>query len=149
MDLDAYRHSAETFLTELTGEHYRHYAGLQDTFELEPIYERHRDLFKRESIEALRDLDARAPASGDQRRQARMLLDFAVEGYVGEATKAVEEELAHTEAALTIEVEGERVGFREAPVLQANEPNAGRRAADRGRAARGQPRSSSVRSIAS
>lgn len=128
MDLDAYRHSAETFLTELTAEHYRHYAGLQDTFELEPIYERHRDLFKRESIEALRDHDARASANDDQRRQARMLLDFAVEGYVGEATKAVEEELASTEAALTIDVAGERVGFREAPVLQANEPDSGRRA---------------------
>ena len=128
MDLDAYRHVGETFVTDLTREHYRHYAGLQDTFELEPIYERHRDLFTRGAIEALRDLDARAPAGGDQHRQARMLLDFAVEGYVGEATKAVEEELAHTEAALTIDIGGERLGFREAPVAQANEPDAGRRA---------------------
>jgi len=128
MDLDAYRQSAETFITELTREHYRHYAGLQDTFELEPIYERHRDLFTRASIDALRDLDARAPAGGDQGRQARMLLDFAVAGFVGEATKAVEEELAHTEATLTIEVGGERLGFREAPVIQANEPDVGRRA---------------------
>lgn len=128
MDLDAYRHAAETFITDLTREHYRHYAGLQDTFELDAIYERHRDLFTRASIEALRDLDAGAPADGDQHRQARMLLDFAVEGYVGEDTKAVEEELAHTEATLTIDVGGERLGFREAPVVQANEPDAGRRA---------------------
>jgi hypothetical protein len=128
MDLHAYRDSAETFITELTHEHYRHYAGLQDTFQLEPIYERHLDLFTRASIEALRDLDARAPAGGDQHRQARMLLDFAVEGYIGEATKAVEEELAHAEATLTIEAGGERLGFREAPVLQANEPDAERRA---------------------
>jgi len=128
MDLDAYRDAAETFITELTREHYRHYAGLQDTFEIKPIYERHRDLFTRESIEALRDLDARAPATGDRHRRARMLLDFAVEGYVGEVTKAVEEELAHTEASLTIEAGGERVGFREAPVRQANEPDAGKRA---------------------
>ena len=120
--------SAETFTTELMREYYRHYAGLQDSFELEPIYARHADLFTRGSVEALRELDARATGNGDGRRRARMLLDFAVEGYIGEATKAVEEELAHTEAALTIEVGNERLGYREAPVLQANEADAGRRA---------------------
>ena len=87
-----------------------------------------RGLFTRDSVQALRELDARSTGDGDERRRARMLLDFAVEGYVGEATKAVEEELARTEAALTIEVGDERLGFREAPVAQANEADAGRRA---------------------
>jgi hypothetical protein len=131
MDLDTYRHSAETFTTEMMREYYRHYAGLQDSFEIEPIYARHGELFTRDAVLALRDLDAQATGragNGDGRRRARMLLDFAVEGYVGEATKAVEEELAHTEAALTIEVGDELLRFREAPVAQANEPDAGRRA---------------------
>ena len=128
MDLDAYRHSAETFTTELMREYYRHYAGLQDSFEIEPIYARHAGLFTRDAVQALRELDARASGDGDEHRRARMLLDFAVEGYVGEATKAVEEELARTEAALTIEVGDEQLGFREAPVVQANEADAGRRA---------------------
>ncbi len=131
MELDAYRQSAETFTEELMGEYYRHHAGLQDSFEIEPIYARHADLFTRDAVEALRELDERASANGsrDERRRARMLLDFGVEGYVGEATKAVEEELARTEAGLTIEVGGERIGFREAPVVQANEADASRRAA--------------------
>ena len=128
MDLDAYRRAAETFQTELMREYYQHYAGLKETFEIEPIYARADELFTRDAVQALRELDDRAPGAGDERRQARMLLDFAVEGYVGEATKAVEEELARTEAALTIEVSGERLGFREAPVAQANEPDAERRA---------------------
>ena len=128
MDLDAYRRTAETFQTELMREYYQHYAGLKETFEIEPIYARADELFTRDAVLALRELDERAPGAGDERRQARMLLDFAVEGHVGEATKAVEEELARTEAALTIEVGGERLGFREAPVAQANEPDAERRA---------------------
>ena len=128
MDLDDYRRTAETFLAELMLEYYRHHAGLQDSFDIEAIYARHAELFSRSAVDALRDLDARATGGGDERRQARMLLDFAVEGYVGEATKAVEEELARTEAALTIEVGGARIGFREAPVVQANEADAGRRA---------------------
>ena len=109
-------------------EYYRHYAGLQDSFEIKPIYARHADLFTRDAVQALRELDAGASGDGDEHRRARMLLDFAVEGYVGEATKAVEEELARTEAALTIEVGDEELGFREAPVVQANEADAGRRA---------------------
>jgi len=132
MNLDAYRRAAETFQTELMREYYQHYAGLKDTFEIEPIYAGASELFTRDAVQALRELDdgmdGNGKGNGDARRQARMLLDFAVEGYVGEATKAVEEELARTEAGLRIEVGGERLGFREAPVAQANEPDAGRRA---------------------
>jgi hypothetical protein len=42
--------------------------------------------------------------------------------------KAIEEELARAEAALTIEAGDERIGFREAPVVQANAADPSRRA---------------------
>ena len=71
-------------------EYYRHYAGLKDSFEIDAIYAAHEGLFTRDAIQALRELDARSTEDGDERRRARMLLDFAVEGYVGAATKAVE-----------------------------------------------------------
>jgi hypothetical protein len=128
MDLDAYRRTAEAFVSELTSEYYRHYAGLQDTYEIESIYERHEWLFTRGTIDALRELTARAAASGDERRGLRMLVEFAVEGHLGQATKQVEAELARREAALSIEADGERIGFRESAVAQANEPDGERRA---------------------
>jgi hypothetical protein len=127
MDLNAYRESAEAFLTELTGEYYRHYAGLQEGYEIEPIYERHRGLFTREAVDDLRARFDEAPTGGDEQRRRRMLLDFAVEGYIGEQTKRVEAELAQTEASLTLELDGRAIGFREAAVAQANEDHAGRR----------------------
>jgi hypothetical protein len=129
MDLDAYRRSAETFLIDLTGEHYRHYAGLKQTYEIEPIYDRHGELFTAEAIESLRELGAAAPGHSDEQRRLRMLLDFAVEGYLGEATKALETELAEREAGLAIELDDRRIGFRESSVVQANEPDAALRAA--------------------
>jgi hypothetical protein len=129
MELDSYRRSAETFVSQLTGEYYRHYAGLKDSYEIEPIYEQHRQLFTSGAVEWLRDLAASAPASEDDRRRLTMLLDFAVQGYVGEATKSVESELARREAGLSIEVDGQRLGFRESSVVQANEADAARRAA--------------------
>jgi hypothetical protein len=128
MELDSYRRSAETFVSQLEGEYYRHYAGLKDAYEIEPIYEQHTELFTSEAVEWLRDLADRAVAD-DDRRRLTMLVDFAVQGYIGEATKSVESELARREAELSIEVDGERLGFRESSVVQANEPDAARRAA--------------------
>lgn len=129
MDLEAYRRSAETFLTELTREEYRHFAGLKATYEIEPIYERHAELVTRGSVERLRGLvDASTPGS-EQQRQLRMLLDFAVQGHIGHAAKAAEAELARREATLTFDLDGESLGFRESSVIQANEPDPDRRAA--------------------
>src|SRR5436305_6393043 len=121
MDLGAYRRSAESFLTELTAEFYRHYAGLQDEFEIEPIYGRHSSLFTRSAVEELRGLAAGAGEESEARRRLTLLLDFAVEGYLGEATKDVEAELARREAAMSITVDGRELGFRESAVVQANE----------------------------
>jgi hypothetical protein len=129
MDLDSYRASAESFVCALTGEYYRHFAGLKEAYEIEPIYERHAELFERPAVDDLRGrLDAAAPG-GEERRRLMMLLDFAVEGYVGQATKHVEAELARLEASTTIAVDGEELGFRESTVVQANEPDPDRRAA--------------------
>jgi hypothetical protein len=129
MDLDAYRRSAETFLIDLTAEYYRHYAGLKEAYEIEPIYSRHDELFTAQAIDSLRELRGAASSGSDESRRLRMLLDFAVEGYLGEATKAVEAELAGREAGLVVELDDRRMGFRESSVVQANEPDAAVRAA--------------------
>ncbi len=129
MDLDAYRTSAEAFLGELTGEYYRHYAGLSDSYEIEPIYDAHPDLFARAAVEELRERHTAAPPGDEPQRRLRLLLDFATEGHLGQSTKEIESELARREAGLTIEVGGETIGFRESAVVQMNEPDAARREA--------------------
>jgi hypothetical protein len=129
MDLDAYRSSAEAFLAELTGEYYRHYAGLQEEYAIEPIYARHAELFARPAVESLRERAAGAPAGSDEHRRLTMLVDFAVEGYVGEASKRTEAELARREATTTLELDDREIGYRESSAVQANEPDAARREA--------------------
>jgi len=126
MDLDAYRAGAESFTAELSLEYYRHFAGLREELGIEPVYDRHAALFERPAVEALRD-EAAGAAAGDERRGLRALLDFAVDGHLGAAAKRLEAELARREAELRLEVDGERLGYREAPVAQANEPDRDRR----------------------
>jgi hypothetical protein len=117
MNLAAYRADAEEFVSSLDREYYRHFAGLQDEFDIEAIYERHAELFSRDNVARLRE------------EGSRQLLEFAVQGLMGRATKAEQGELARREAALEIEVNGERMPYRQAAVFQANEPDAERRAA--------------------
>src|SRR3981081_3403423 len=99
MNLDAYREAAETFVADHTREYYRHFAGLQDELGIEAVYARHPGLFTRAAVEELRV----------------------------RARRTREAELAKREGELSLEIEGERIGFRESAVEQANEPDRDRR----------------------
>jgi hypothetical protein len=117
VDLNAYRTEAEAFASALDREYYLHFSGQRDEFEIEPIYERHERLFDQGAVDELRSAGV-GP-----------LLEFAVHGLIGRATRAEEAELARREAALEIELDGEAIPFRQSVVLQANEPDPERRAA--------------------
>ena len=116
MNLSDYRAEAEEFVSSLDREYYLHYSGQQDDFDVESIYARHERLFSREAVESLRG------------EGARELLEFAVHGLIGRASTEETAELARREASLEVEVAGERIPFRQAPIAQANEPDPGRRA---------------------
>ena len=118
LDLDAYRAQAEEFLSETDREYYLHYSGQRDEFEIEAVFERHAELFTREAADSLRE--AQAPGA---------LVEFAIEGHIGRETRAASGELARREAALEIEWDGERIPFRAAAVVEANEQDPERRAA--------------------
>jgi hypothetical protein len=125
-DIDAYAGAAERFVSSLDLEYYEHFAGHKETFEIEQIYERDAHLFERSVVEALRE--RLGELSGEDERRCRYLLQLAVEGYIGRETKAQAAELAEREAALEISFDGTREAYRQAAILQSNEPDAGRRA---------------------
>jgi hypothetical protein len=117
VNLAAYRADAEEFASSLDREYYRHFAGLQDEFDIETIYERHAGLFSRDNVARLR------------KEGSPQLLEFAVHGLMGRSTRDEQGELARREAALEVEVNGERMPYRQAAVVQVNEPDPERRAA--------------------
>jgi hypothetical protein len=128
MDLTSYRADAERFLEAIDREYYLHLSGQKRELELEPIYAEHRELFDREAVEALREL-ASAKGDGEEGRRRAYLLHFALDGLLGEATRAEAEESARLEATLEVSVDGSAVPYRQVPVEQANEPDANRREA--------------------
>ncbi|MGH2956046.1 MAG: hypothetical protein ACRDL6_03535 [Solirubrobacterales bacterium] len=124
-DLDAYRDEAERFSEELSREYYLHLAGHKARLALEEIYARHEALFEREAVERI----------GEERRarggvpRLRYLHHFALDGHLGAETRAEEARLAELEATLELELDGELMPYRAAPIVQANEPDGERRAA--------------------
>jgi hypothetical protein len=125
-DLDEYRREAELFLEEIDREYYLQGAGHKPDLALEPIYEAHEALFGGDAVERIGEL--RAAAGDDDEPRLRYLHQFALDGHLGAATRRLEAKMAELEASLEIEVAGETVSYRMAPVLQANTDDARRRA---------------------
>jgi hypothetical protein len=125
-DPDEYRRDAERFLEEIDREYYLHLAGHKPDLAVEAIYERHEGLFAREAVDRVGE--ARRAADGEEETRLRYLQQFALDGYLGSLTRDLEARLADLEASLEVDVAGETIPYRMAPVVQANEADADRRA---------------------
>jgi hypothetical protein len=115
-EIDALSADADRFISELDEESYLHFAGLKETYELAPIYERHERLTQLDTA-----LGLGASVDGDRRR--RELWKFACEGYLGNFVSAEAERVAELEATLTATVDGEEIPFRMLKPRLMNEEN--------------------------
>jgi hypothetical protein len=125
-DLDYYRRDAERFLEEIGREYYLHLAGQKADLAIEPIYESFEALFQQEAVDRVGQ--ARRAARGEDEARLRYLHQFALDGYLGSITRQLQTRVAELEATLEVEVGGETIPYRMAPVIQANEEDADRRA---------------------
>ena len=125
-DLADYRRRAEEFTGALDLEAYHHFAGLKPDCDFTAVYDRYPELFTLESVRTLRRLYDAATAD-DERRRLSFLLNLGIEGFLGNETKQVSDEIANTESRAKITVDGEQIGLRYSSVVQANEPDRERR----------------------
>jgi hypothetical protein len=115
-ELDAFRAQADRFIAELDEEFYLHYAGRKDSFDLTPIYERHKNLTEPQIVKSI----GLSVNGGDRVRE---LWRFACEGYLGELTRDHAEKLAMLEAEIQVPYKGEEIPFRMVRSALANEPD--------------------------
>lgn len=111
---------AEAFSSATTREYYLNYSGQKDDLSLTPIYERHAELFQRETVGRLLALP-----EGDERLPH--LRQFIVEGYLDQAVKELTEEIATRETSDTVAWEDEQLPYRAVQQRIINEPDAARR----------------------
>jgi hypothetical protein len=104
-EIDALSADADRFIAELDEEAYLHYAGIKDTYELAPIYERHERLTTLDTALGL-------GASVDGSRRTRELWRFACEQYLGNFVREEAERVAELEATLKAELDDEEIPYR-------------------------------------
>ena len=115
-ELDRLSAEADRFIAELDEEAYLHFAGVKDSYNLVPIYERHAELTALDTALSL-------GASVDGRRNTRELWKFACEGYLGNFVRDESERVAELEASLKASVDGEEVPYRMLRPRIGNEPD--------------------------
>jgi hypothetical protein len=120
-EIDGIRADADRFIAELDEEAYLHFAGIKDTYDLVPIYERHENLTQLDTALSL-------GASVDGSRNRRELWRFACEGYLGNFVREESERVAELEATLKARVDGEDVPYRMLRPRIGNEEDRGARA---------------------
>ena len=126
LDLEKYCRKAEAFVGALETEHYLHFSGRKAVCDTSAVYDRFPELFTRPVIDELERLYELA--AGDDKRRLAYLLVFTIDGFLGEQTKHLGDEVANTESQTTIQVDGETIGLRQASVVQGNEADPARRA---------------------
>ncbi len=119
MSVRSYSQQVEAFLNELIAEVYQHEAGLKAELEISPIYRAIRSFIARSAVEEL--------LAGREDRETRYLAEFAVSGYIENQLRERTEEISNGEAQATVEWDGDRIPYRQAPIVLANEGEASRR----------------------
>ena len=108
LSIERLRSEGEAFMEELSREYFLAHAGLKDSAELQPIYEKHRGILSRDALELTRETFVASAEGSDERRSARMLLDWQVEAQSSRELAQHDEREIAWEADAVVRVEKER-----------------------------------------
>ena len=124
MRVEEYRQQYADFNESLLREFYLHYSGQKPDLELGPTYERHRDLFRLDSIDKLRqDLSYTSKHFETTRTSLRHLLSFAINNFLEAQVEKLTEEIGTREASAAVDWAGQLMTFQETAIAIANEPD--------------------------
>jgi hypothetical protein len=122
MKLEQYRQEYAGFNEDLLREFYLHHSGQKLNLELEPIYERHSDLYSLDSIDQLRQqFNDTSEHFQTARASVGHLLTFAINNFLEAQVKTLTEQVSKREASATVEWGGGRLTFQESAIAIANE----------------------------
>jgi oligoendopeptidase F len=132
MEYNAVIRRIEQFDIETGREHLQHDTGQKDELQTAAIFEKYKDLF---TPKLVRWAQARRAAISAQvqdasvQRRSRLLVDFFIDGTVGNRLKKLVDEEATFEAKATVSLGTESQPFRQLPVVVQNEDNRAKRKA--------------------
>jgi hypothetical protein len=124
LTLDALRRGGETSMQELSREYYLAHSGHKATAELQPIYARHAEVMSPDALALALEAFTSAPAESEERRSARLLLDWQAEAQSSRQLAPLDEREIAWEGSAVVRVGERELRFESIPIDLANNPDA-------------------------
>ncbi|HUF28977.1 MAG TPA: hypothetical protein VMM18_18490 [Gemmatimonadaceae bacterium] len=126
--VEALREGGESLMQEVSREYYLAHAGHKATAELRPIYERHAAVLDDEALAMAVDAFRGASEGGEERRSARLLLEWLVDAQASRLLAAEDErEIAWESSAVVRLSDGRTIPYQRAAIEIANATDRGER----------------------
>jgi hypothetical protein len=121
MSLDRLRRDGEAFNQELSREYYESLSGLKAEAQIQPLYHKYRAIFSEESLEVAREAFLGSEDGSDDRRSARVLLDWQVDSQSARQLASLDErEIAWENDAIIRPSDGREIPYQRAAIELAN-----------------------------
>jgi len=121
LSLDRLRAGGETFMEEISREHYLAFSGLKPQAELQPIYARHAAVLGDDALAMVLEQFRGSAEGSEERRSARLLLEWLAEARASrELAELDEREIAWESGAVIRRADGSQVPYQRAAIDIAN-----------------------------
>ncbi len=97
LDLETYRRRAEEFTAALDREYYEHFSGRKPVCDTAAVYDRYPRVVHARGHRRARG-HVRGRAVDDEKRRLAYLLAFTIDGFIGQQTRHLGDEMANTES---------------------------------------------------
>ena len=129
LSIERLRRDGEAFMEELSREYFLAHAGLKASAELQPIYHEHRGILNRDALELTRATFDDSAEGSDERRSARLLLDWQAESQSARELAPLDErEIAWEGDAIVRTADGREIPYQRTAIELANSPDREERA---------------------
>ena len=130
LSIERLRREGESFMEELSLELYEAYSGLKGTAELQPIYHRHREILGEDALELTREAFLGSAEGSDERRSARVLLDWQMDSQSNRQLASLDErEIAWEGDAVVRAADGREIPYQRTSIELGNSTDRHERAA--------------------
>ncbi|MDQ2666004.1 MAG: hypothetical protein M3Z05_08340, partial [Gemmatimonadota bacterium] len=121
MSVERLRRDGEAFMRELSLEFYQSLSGLKGEAQLQRVYEKYRAIFSDESLDVAREMFQGSAEGSDERRSARIILDWQVESRSGQQLAALDEREIEWEGEKLVRLpDGREIPFQRVAIDIAN-----------------------------
>ena len=121
LSLERLRQEGDAFNTEISREYYLALSGNKANAELQPIYARHAEIMSRDALELAIEAFRGAPEGSEDKRAARLLVDWEAEAQSARDLAALDERQIAWEASAIVRLaDGRQIPFEKASIEMGN-----------------------------